>query len=220
MKNLFSLSRWMFLVVTFTLFWSCSKNDDPSPVIQSPSVSYSSTTLNATSFQASTSPVRSLNWNGDQGNFSLGSTLTGLNINSTTGVLNWTNELPIGTHMVQVIAANSAGQTVVTITINNRLEGTFTGVYNDVNFFELDFFPNGNFHLRTNDENNPETATGTWTITNNTVIANFIFDDSPSLYSISGDFSIGTTVTYSGYVFNGYNALPANQRATFTTTLN
>lgn len=220
MKKFFSISQWILLIVVFSLVWSCSKNEDPTPQIQVPSVTYTSTTLEAIAFQASSSPVPSLSWNGNQGSFSLGAPVNGLNINSTTGVLNWTNQLPIATHNVQVIASNSAGQTVIDLIIKNNLEGTFTGVYNQVNFFEFDFLPNGDFHLRTNDENNPDTATGTWTITNNTLIANFIFDDSPSLFSISGNFTMGTTITFSGDLFNGFDADPAKVRGTFSTTLN
>jgi len=72
-------------------------------------------------FQAGNSDAPRLNWNGNQGNFSLSSTIDGLSINSTTGVLSWTNSLPIGTHNIQIIATNSAGQTTSNITINNTL---------------------------------------------------------------------------------------------------
>lgn len=124
----------IILLLVITLVTSCSSDDDATAV-QTPSVTYTATTLEAIFFQAGSSDAATVNWNGNQGDFSLSSTINGLSINSWTGVINWTSSLPYGTHNLQAIAVNSAGQSAIDITINNPFQGIFTGTKNTIDFF-------------------------------------------------------------------------------------
>ena len=138
------------LIIAITFFIACS-NDDTPPV-STPTVTYSDTTINATLFQEGNSSAPTVNWNGNQGSFSLTSTIEGLNINTTTGVLNWTKLLAPKIHNVEVIATNSEGQIIINLTINNPFQGFFIGGINfDASSIGLDssqeytFNTNGSF---------------------------------------------------------------------------
>jgi len=127
------------LALTMLTFTNCSNDDD----ITIPTIAYTNTIYEVTFFQEGNSDAPNLNWNGDQGSFSLVSSIPGLTIDTTTGVLNWTKDLPIGIHTIQILATNSAGQTSSELTINNPLQGFFNGVINisstNILDFELEF---------------------------------------------------------------------------------
>lgn len=144
--------------------------------VDAPNVSYSSTTLDADFYQAGSSPAPSINWNGDQGTITLGTTLSGLSVNSTTGQLSWTKMLPPGTHTVDVVVTNSEGQVVVPVTIENPLTGTFTGTYNGSDYFSFDLMSDGTIHLRSNSATSPNEGNGTWELDGDDVRAVYSYD--------------------------------------------
>lgn len=220
MKELKTIAQGLFILFLSTaLITSCSSDDDGNTA-SNPSVTYSTTTFNATFFTSGSSGAPSVNWQGNQGSFSLASPLAGLTINSTTGVLNWTKDLPLGTHNVQVVATNSNGQTTVNITINNPLQGTFTGTYGGSQFFEFEFNADGTCTLKANDELNPDLGTGTWTRTDNTIVVDYNYDDFPDFdYSLSGTLTIGANAVYSGNWYSGYGAVSGNEGGPFEMTL-
>jgi len=215
-----TIKTTIILIITLCFLTSCSTDDDTaSPTISAPSVTYSSTNVNATFFQEGNSTVPTVNWNGNQGAFSLASTINGLSINSTTGVLNWTKELAPDTYNLQVIATNSAGQTSINITIHNPLQGTFTGVYDDISFFEIQFNPDGSLELRANDETNPTLATGTWTLNSTNILIDYTYDAGGD-YSLSGTLTqSATTATYAGDWFYNHGAVAASQGGDFTMSM-
>ena len=152
--------------------------------------------------------------------FSLTSSIIGLSINTTTGVLNWTKDLPLGTHEVEVVATNNAGQTSKILTLNNPLQGIFTGTYDSSEFLELEFNANGTIVLRTNDETSPDTATGTWEREGDTITVNYTYDSGSSNYSLLGTLDIGTTAIYSGDWYVGHGAISGNKNGAFEAILN
>jgi len=173
----------IIVLATIIFFNSCNSDDDAT-VIQTPSVTYSEMNINATFFQEGNSSAPTINWNGNQGTFSVTNTIIGLTINPTTGVLNWTKLLPNGTHSIEVVATNSVGQTTVNLTLNNPFQGIFTGTYNTTQvFFEIEFNIDGTMLVRINDEINPDIGTGTYTISNNTVLGDGTFTS--QIFSIS-----------------------------------
>ena len=208
----------IILLFALTLIMSCS-NEDDSPTISSPSVTYASTNLEALFSQIGNSAAPNVNWNGNQGSFSLASTTEGLNINSTSGVINWTKMLPIGNHNVQVIATNSSGQTTINLTINNPFQGEFIGDYDSFNYFSLDFNSNGTINIKANDESNPSLASGTWALTGNNILINYSYDNGDD-YSLNGTLSqTPTQASLSGDWFYDFDAVPANQSGIYSVSL-
>lgn len=211
----------LICLLFFLLSLSCSSDDDATTAsINAPTVSYTNTTLDATFFQNGNSTAPTIAWNGNQGSFSTATSITGLTINTTTGVLNWTKNLPIGTHNLQVIASNNAGQTIINITINNLFQGVFTGTYSGSVFYEFEFNSDGSLLVRANDSNNPSTASGAWTRNGSNIITNYTYDDVGLEYSTSGTLTIGTTAVYAGEYFNGFGTVSGNEDGTFVVTLN
>lgn len=216
MKTFFSKSKFAVLALLFLTFASCSNDDDndDSPAVQPPSITYAATNLNATFFHAGNSNAPTVNWNGNPGSFSLATPVTGLTINTTTGVLNWTKDLPIDIHTLQVVATNSAGQTTVNLTLDNPLQGVFTGTYDSILFFQVEFIENGTMLLRANSETNPDTGTGTWTKNGNIIAIDYTYDIGGD-FSLSGTLTVGTTAIYSGDWFYDHGAISVNQGGTF-----
>ncbi|MGB3608489.1 MAG: hypothetical protein WA775_05595 [Psychroserpens sp.] len=205
------------ILLTFT--FSCSSDDDAS-AIDIPALNYTVSTFNAVFFQAGNASAPSINWNGDQGSFSLATALTGLSINNTNGIVSWDKTLPIGIHDVQAIATNSAGQTTANLTINNPLQGVFTGTIDNGSngFFEVEFFSDGTTVAKTEDSGSPPTANGTWTNANNNIVADVTNPENGVEVSLSGTLTIGTTAVYAGQWHDGHGA--ANPQGSFSVVLN
>lgn len=220
MKTLFLKSKFVLLILSFLVFASCSSDDENSPTVQPPTLSYATTTLDATFFQVGNSATPTLNWNGNQGNFSLATPVTGLNVNTTTGVLNWTKDLPIGSHNLEIVVTNSAGQTSVNLTLNNPLQGVFRGVYDSSLFFELEFNTDGTLLLRAGDEINPDEATGIWTKNGATIEIDYTYNNTGGEFSLSGTLATGTSAIYSGDWFFNFGTISGNEGGDFEVILN
>jgi len=199
------------LILSILTLTNCSNNDDGSDDITSPNVTYSSTIYDATFFQEGNSDAPNLNWNGDQGSFSIINPISGLTIGTSTGVLNWTKDLPIGKHIVQVLATNSSGQTSSDITINNSLQGVFKGTLNisstNILDFELEFNADGTLIYNVISATNTEIGTGTWE-NNGTTIKGILQPASEPQIEFSGTLYTDTTPTFIGNVGTGSNAIP------------
>jgi len=194
----------IIVLATIIFFNSCNSDDDAT-VIQTPSVTYSEMNINATFFQEGNSSAPTINWNGNQGTFSVTNTIIGLTINPTTGVLNWTKLLPNGTHSIEVVATNSVGQTTVNLTLNNPFQGVFTGTHSGSTFFELTFNTDGTMEVRANDEINPDIGNGTYSINNSIIIANYTYSFGD--FSTSGSLTQSiSAVSYTGDWYFGHGA--------------
>lgn len=173
------------MLISTLFFLACSSEDD-SLTISIPTVNYASTTIEATFFEeGSTAP--SVNWNGEQGSFSLAGSTEGLTINATTGVLSWSKLLAPDSHNLQIIAANSAGQTTITIILINPLQGVFTKIYPSTDSIEIEFKRDNTMFYRQITSFDTVVSPGTYTINNNIIVAELIEDDgSISSFSLSG----------------------------------
>ena len=195
----------LLLSLFFLTALGCEQIDDlTGGGVDKPSVAYSSTTFTADFYTAGSSPAPSLDWNGEQGSITLGTSLTGLSVNSTTGKLEWTKLLPPGTHQVDVVVSNSEGQVVVPVTIDNPLRGTFDGTYDGTYNFKLEILPDGTITLFADGEE----ANGTWAIDNGQFTAYYTYDNYPDLdYSLLADIDqTNSGVTISGNYYNGQYA--------------
>ena len=212
-----SPSFTLFLLLLLTAL-GCEQIDDlAGGGVDKPSVTYSSTSFEADFFEPGSSVSPSIDWNGEQGTVTLGTTLAGLHINSTTGKLEWTKMLPPGTHDVDVVVANSEGQVVVPVTIANPLAGTFDGTYAGAYDYTLEFDPSGDLIARADGE----TARGSWEIIDSELIAYYVYDDYPDIdYSLRADIEqTNSEATITGEYYNGTYTTDSTPVEEFTVSL-
>ncbi len=168
------------------MFISCGLTDDDEDTVMSPSLTYPSTNLMATFFEAGNSEAPTISWNGNQGTLSLSSSIEGISLNSTNGVLNWNRQLAPGDYNMNVIATNSEGQTVANINLSNPFQGTFIGTYGGTVYFMFEFNSDGTLEVAANNENDPDVGSGTWELNNDVLTADYTYDTSGEEYSIKG----------------------------------
>jgi len=198
----------------------CS-NEDDNISITSPEISYSQTQLTTTFLSEESSSAPNINWNGEQGNLSIVPQIDGLSINGNSGVLSWSRFLKPGNYNFQVIASNSAGQKTIDITLENEFEGTFTGTYDNVQFFEFEFFRNGEVGVRANSETSPDIAVGTWEFRDEGLYATYSYQGDSNIFSTLGDLTVTSTqATYNGNWYFGEEAEASNGEGTFELSLN
>lgn len=217
MKTYF-LQTVIALIIS-TLLISCGLTDDEEAVL-APSLTYSSTNASAIFFKEGNSQPPTITWNGNQGTIALSNNIEGLSINSTTGVINWNNQLKPGDYSFNVIATNSAGQTIVSFNLSNPLQGTFTGTYSGSSFFEFEFNSDGTIIVRANSESNPDVGSGTWQLNNDTLTADYTYDVGNDEYSLSGMLNqTNTKVVYTGNWYSGHGAEDGNEGGEFEVVL-
>ena len=173
------MRRFPLLLLTYALtFTACDEAADLLSTTDEPEATYSETVLQATFFESGRSATPSVSWNGDQGTISLADEPRGVTVNATTGRISWDQTLPPGTHDFDVIVANGEGNVVVSITIENPLQGTFTGTYNNVSYFSFDLHADGTIDLRSNSATDPSSGVGTWEMSGDEIRAIYSYDGS------------------------------------------
>ncbi|MET2986407.1 hypothetical protein [Aureibaculum conchae] len=184
LKN-FKLTKIFALALIFLVF-SCS-SDDP---ISEPTIAIANTNLTTSFFTEGEVETPTVQWNGDNGTFSLGSNITGTSIDANTGVISWDKSLPIGTNTIEIIATNSAGQTSINVIVENEFSGNFEGGYNSNpnstemnNDFEMNFNADGTMNVL---DGGSSEGIGTWTASGDIIT---------SVYSYNGGSSYFTVVT-------------------------
>lgn len=165
----------------------CSKEDNTPGLL--PTISYPSTTLEATFHQSGNSAVPTISWNGDQGNISIAAPVpSGLRVDGATGQLLWDASLTVGTLTGNVVASNAEGQVTVPLTIENPIEGNFVGVYNGENYFALEFQADGTVTAASESATEPVTARGSWTAPRpSELFLQYTFDANGNEVTVSGD---------------------------------
>ncbi|WP_116126126.1 hypothetical protein [Lewinella sp. IMCC34183] len=211
---------YLFLALAVTFSQSCDSINELSGGADAPEVTYASTTFEADFYQAGNSSVPSIDWNGAQGSVSLGSSVEGLSVNSTTGQLQWTKMLPVGTHEVEVVIANSEGQVVVPLTVENLPAGTFTGTDSRGFYWSITFMKDGTATVLLNSKNAPDPATATYELTGIDLEGTVTYDDASSVFAITGRFMLSSSkAVFDGEWYNGMRIDPGNVGATFALEL-
>jgi len=212
--------KYAVMVLLFVATISCSK-EDPAPTVSIPIVSYASPTMEATFFKVGHSTAPTVSWNNNQGLFSLTTAIEGLSINASTGVLNWTKTLPQGEHAVEVIAKNSAGQTSISLTLKNALQGQFIGSHkwNDkAGIFKIKFIADGSIEVIAGD-NDANLATGTWLVAGDVVTSDYTYP-SRAEFSLKGTLTqTASEVTLIGYWYNKHGAITEKIGESFSVVL-
>lgn len=169
-----------------------------------PTVSYASTTLDADFYRPGSSGTPTIDWNGAQGTISLGSSVEGLSINSTTGQLTWTKLLPPGTHEVEVVVGNSEGQVAVPITIENPLSGLFEGTYSGSAYYALDVEADGTVAVHANSSTNPVEGAGTWEVVDGLYVFDYVYEETDEAYHVIAEVEqTGAAATVEGEWYVG-----------------
>ena len=211
---------YLVLAVGIIFTQSCDEIDNLSGGASAPEVTYGSTTYEADFYQAGNSTTPSIDWNGSQGSVSLGSMIDGLSVNSTTGQLQWTKMLPVGTHDVEVVIANSEGQIVVPVTIENLPVGTFTGRDSGGFYWSITFMKDGTATVLLNNETSPDPATATYELTGVDLEGTVTYEDGTGVFAITGKFMQSTSkAVFDGKWYNGMQIDPSNVGATFALEL-
>jgi hypothetical protein len=125
-----ALRYYTYTLLLIGTLVSCEQNDDPAPAQAPSNFAYTNATAEAKFYEDGNSTAPNVNWNGDEGTFSLATSVTGISIDAATGVLSWTKALPLGEHQVQVLAKNSQGQVSTAYTLTNLPAAQFEGDYN------------------------------------------------------------------------------------------
>ena len=171
------MRRFPLLLLTYALtLTACDEAADLLSTTDEPEATYSETVLQATFFKPGRSATPSVSWNGDQGTISLADEPRGVTVNATTGRISWDQTLPPGTHDFDVIVANGKGNVVIPITIENPLQGTFTGTFDNAHYFSFDLHTDGTIDLRAEDPSDPVKGSGTWKFDNGKVRAVYVYE--------------------------------------------
>lgn len=208
-------------IIATLIFASCTSEDDSADVtVTAPAITFANTTLESIFFTDGNSETPSIAWNGEVGNLSLVSNENAFTLDETTGRISWTKELPAGTYTIEVVAANSAGQTVTNLTINNPLQGFFEGTYSDGPYFAIDFREDGSVEVLANSANDPDIAPGEWSITNDgSILVDYTYEFGGGNFSTLGFITLGNSAIYTGEWYSGYGALEGNEGDVFEMTL-
>ncbi|PCE65802.1 putative Ig domain-containing protein [Sediminicola luteus] len=192
-----TVQNLLLIGTVILLLTSCSKDDD-GPKFEAPEFSYSETTVPILFSTSGSLSAPNVNWNNAPGAFSISPSIIGLSINAQTGTLSWDRSLPPGTHQIVVTATNQAGSQDQQISLENPFHGIFTGSYvgssGNTWFYELEFDANGGMLTREDDENDPTLGTGTYTLSQNTILANYTYDVGGSEYSLKLDLNQTTNM--------------------------
>lgn len=207
MKSFHKLS---LLVAIAIITFSCSDDESGDTVeIMKPIVTYTGPHLNADFYTPGTTSAPTVEWNGDVGSFSISPEIEGLSINSTTGEISWSNLLPLGTHNFDAVATNAAGQTTISMELENIFSGVFEGYYLDTSLphpIDLHFSENGTLEVISGGGPAPYEASGTWTKNGNEILANFKFENGAE-HSIKGTLSqTASAAEISGNYYTSYGA--------------
>lgn len=162
MRTVFAL----FLVVTGSVYLTSCSPDYDDIIVEAPSDFYYLGDLPIPFYTNGSTGLPNIDWGNEAGVFTLNETYPGVSINSSTGVLSWNEDLPLGENLIGVTATNSAGFAVTTVLFLHQFGGVFNGGYNSdpastvipsANLV-LDISENGTLTLI----DSGETGTGTW----------------------------------------------------------
>ena len=202
------------LLIATVVFASCSdKDEEPKPV--GPALTYSETNFTTNFHHEGNSGLPTLNWNGEVGNISISGSTEGFYINNDNGTLHWRKDLPLGTNTVTAVATNSVGQTTVTLEIENKFMGDFSGGYNLnptsttlIKDIAIDFKEDGSATSLVGGV----TGVGDWTLDENTITAVLTYDGGATFFTFQMKLIYGSyQAEISGFWYSGSEPIEANK---------
>ena len=201
-------------VVTLLVLTLTSCGGDDSPTVKSPTIAYDNPDIEATFNQAGrTTPT--IDWNNDTGTIELidsySGGIPGLSISNASGKITWTKDLGEGIWIFDVEATNSGGITVVEMSIDNTLQGTFSYVNSAADYFRIQFYKDHTAIINNSDAGGSRTGTGTWSINNDDIIlVNYTYESGWD-YSLKGQLiRNGIMPKFQGNWYYGHYAVEAD----------
>ena len=156
------------LVFTGFLFAAaCSKDDGPG--IQPLELVYEPASFTTSFYQDGSTQEPAINWDGNEGNFTIENQIKGIDIDKSTGQVQWGKLLPLGTHQVEVQAANRFDTVRTVIEVENQFEASLSGGLNNnvdsevvSNKFIAKIEANGKFSISSALDPDNSIGEGTW----------------------------------------------------------
>ena len=171
-----TLNKLNYTLLSFTLFmallFSCSSNDDNGVQALSPDIDYPESQKTVSFMESGEFESPMIEWNGEEGNLQLLNTsLEGISIDQTTGIISYDGSMPLGTTEILISAQNSAGEATQSIVLEHLFDAEMAGGYNfdtndDTNFpndFDFDFYIDGTFDKKLFLITGDQYSEGTWT---------------------------------------------------------
>lgn len=161
------------LIFSCILLLGCSNNDDGNATI---TFNYQAESFEVEFRTQGTIPAPTVDWPNEDGTFSLKNEVNGLEINTSTGAIDWSRSLNIGEHQIVVVAQDSKGSRETSFVLTNVLKNSFWsgGVNNDPDSQEFDFnrqlwlYEDGT--LKINIPDSPDSdGVGVWSIEGNQI---------------------------------------------------
>ena len=192
MKN--TIKYIAVFILTLTIF-NCSKDDDvndPYPI----NFYYPIASIDTQFYNLGSSGIPVIDWQENSGTFLLEENYPGISINTTSGVLSWNQDLPLGDNIINIKASNSGGNIVSELLIRNVFNNQFicrsylnmtTDTYNT---FRIDLFNDGTIDYF--DGGLP--TSGNWILNDNGSVYCLI-DNSIFQTELSFEITYGTDVT-------------------------
>lgn len=124
------MNKRLFILVITLICFSCGTDMDDKLTVSPPSDFHYLGGLPIPFYTHGDSDLPSINWGNEVGLFSLNALYTGISVNSSTGIISWNENLPLGENTIQVNATNSVGTAIATVLAYHQFGGHFNGGYN------------------------------------------------------------------------------------------
>ena len=181
-----------------------------------PEVTFPQTEARTTLLVSGAFPAPNVDWSGAPGTFSLAAPVPGVSVDEATGVVRWERPLPLGTSAVNVVAANPEGQVSVALSIDNRMNGRFTGGYStdpaveeQENAFEVTFCDDGRLSVL---DEGVSPGTGDWTRDGATLTGSYTYGGA-LVYSVELELTQAPgTASLEGSWFDSVEPMPETER--------
>ena len=154
-----------------------------------------------------------------------------ISYNPATNKVEWTKLLPLGEHIVTVLAVVEATETTTDLIIRNSLDALFKGGYNfdatspqATSFFNYVQFRKDNTLILEDEGESPGVGypgSGTWSVADDTIEFTYSYDINPAIfYTFRGTLTYNDTEAYiSGLWYNGSQATEGMERGYFRIAL-
>lgn len=209
------------LAMTATIAMVACDDDPAGPNVEAPTITFAQAAHASPFFMTGTTAAPTIDWGGETGTLALASAVTGVSLDTSTGVVSWDESLAIGVNAVEVVATNSAGSDMFGLEIDNEFQGQFDGGANndpesETPTFEvaMTFADDGTLIVV---EDGTDEGEGTWTRDGTTITAVFSFDEGTTFITFEGDVTHDTTdAVLEGFWFDGEEAVEGEEAGFLT----
>ena len=188
-----TLNKFNYTLLSFTLImvllFSCSSDDDNGVQVLSPDIDYPESQKTVSFMESGEFESPMVEWNGEEGSLQLLNTsLEGISIDQTTGIISYDGSMPLGTTEILISAQNSAGESTQSIVLEHLFDAEMTGGYNFDTNDETDF--SSDISINFNSDN-------TYTQIRNTT-TDGVWSREGNLFTLDGNIQLEGELNYDG----------------------